>query len=491
MSNPEIDWAKPQRQAPAAIVMILVKVLTGILKIIWPLFVIQFFKSKDGGLDKSAILALIVTIISFVGSLFEYFYFRFFIVNRELVIKKGIFVRKIIKLPLEKIQAVHVQRGWLHKILAVSGMVFDSSGSEEAEAKIDAIDQRRLTAIRNLILEQGNTLEASQGLQAFTGEQIVSLGGKDLLKLCLSANHLKVFFLLLVFSYTALENVGVSGKEYGRVWQWMIENIQTDKFRLFLILTVSVMLVAILVSFIRILLSYIDFEVRDAAKGLHISGGLINRKEKFIPFRKIQFISWEANWFRRRLGIYMLHYRVVGNELTSYKLHVKVPVTQASFIPVLSGQYQLPLAVKEIKPVRISKRFIRHRLLWIGIVPVIVAFPLLYYYFEGYSFFLLLWLLFSYVNAVLFQHRFRLWLDEQALQLKKGVFGTEELILRWDHIQSIKRAQSIYQRKYQLATVQIQTAGGGITLPFIEWNMANQIMNFALYKVENSTEPCM
>ena len=97
---------------------------------------------------------------------------------------------------------------------------------------------------------------------------------------------------------------------------------------------------------------------------------------------------------------------------------------------------------------------------------------------------LLLWLVLISIYSILFQRKFRLWMDSEALQLRRGFLGREELVLKWDMIQTVIIQQSIYQEGRELATVVLYTAGGQVKIPYIPVAAARNIVNYALYKVE-------
>ena len=67
---------------------------------------------------------------------------------------------------------------------------------------------------------------------------------------------------------------------------------------------------------------------------------------------------------------------------------------------------------------------------------------------------------------------------------ERGFFGREELVLKWNMIQSVYLQQSIYQEGHDLATVVLNTAGGQVKIPYLTLAEARAIINYALYKVE-------
>ena len=294
MNKMAVDWTRPQRQSPAALLILLYKAMISLLKFLWPLLLVLIIrkKSSENKMDNYEILALVVSILSLARSGLEYFNFRFSVVANELIIKKGFFTKRTITLPLEKIQAVHAEQSWLHSILNVSSLSFDTAGSEKTEAKIEALDKSRSSALKEFILGQRTEIQsANTEVQQPREEMLVTLLGKDLFKLSISANHLKAFFLLLAFIYSSLQSVGVSDKEYSGVMKWLADILQTDESRLFVFLAIAVLIVSVGISVINVMLTYYDFIISRSEKGFRIRSGLINKKEKFVPFRKIQFVT--------------------------------------------------------------------------------------------------------------------------------------------------------------------------------------------------------
>jgi len=58
-------------------------------------------------------------------------------------------------------------------------------------------------------------------------------------------------------------------------------------------------------------------------------------------------------------------------------------------------------------------------------------------------------------------------------------------------VQQVKLNQSPYQRIHQLATITFITAGGSVELPYISYNDARQLTDYALYLVESKDENWM
>lgn len=486
MTEQTIDWSVPRRQSPAAVFIVIVKVLISVIKFAWPLLLLYIARSSSNKETNWGWVVIAISAFAIVGALIELIFFRFSIVNEELIIKSGLFVKKTMVLPLEKIQAVHIERTWMHKIFNAAKVSFDSAGTEKMEIKISAIEFGKAESLKQFIT--GSRTPVSE---QSTDDTILSLDTKDLLKLSISANHLEAFFILLTFGFSAFDNLEKITGETKGFWQWLVEFSQSRSGDILLILAAGVLLVSIIISVLRVVLLYLDFRISRSEKGFRIHTGMINVKEKLVPFRKIQFISWKANWLRHKMRMYLLNFHATGGDMMKNKQQVKVPITKTEFIPRIVAYYHSLLPVHELNPLRVHPVYILRKILFAGFLPALILVAIGFIFLNYYALYILLIIPITALQSWLFQKKFRLWADAEALQVKKGVYGVEELILKWNNIQKATLLQSIYQRRKQLATMKIYTAGGIIVIPYITYPQAMQIMNYALYKVEKENPSWM
>lgn len=479
----QTDWSQPQRQSWAAVLIVLYKLIIRMAKVLWPLLVFYLFKNKSNRFDSFEMMIVGISAFSLLGSVVEFIYFRFYIQQNDLIIKSGFITKKTTSIPLDKIQAVHIEQTWLHNLLNAARLSFDSAGSEKIEVKIDAIDKREAEAFKRFILHSRPDVEVET--QTHPKEDVlIKLSGQDLFKLSISANHLEAFLLMLAFFLSAIEQLKeVLNLEYSRFVSWAA-SFNSSPVGLLLAGIVAALLVSVIISTVRVLIRYYDFRISRSVKGFLIHAGLINIQEKLVPFGKVQYISWKANWIRQRMGLYLLNFHAIGYDDIQEKLRIKVPITNPAMIPLLLEQYHPLLPVDQLTPVRIHPAYIPRRILMRGLVPAVVLAAAGFYFFGWNVLWLTAWVIISAINAALFQRKFRLWRDTEALQIRKGLLGREELVLRWDMIQSVSLEQSIYQEGRDLATVYLYTAGGAVNLPYIKVEQAREIINYALYKIE-------
>ena len=474
--------------------IIIFKSIIELLKSFWPFAIAILFTGKNNRATRMEMFILFFFGVVLIRSLVEFFFFRFQIINNELIIFKGFFTKKTTTLPLEKIIAVHIEQSWLHKVFNAAQVSFDSAGTEKTEVVIKAIPLKKAESLRQFITDtqpESITIEKNQEL-TFQIKPIIELSAKDLFKLWISSNHIEALFLLLAFVVSVIDNVSeATGTETTGILSWVYERIDISSLYGILFLLIVFLLVSAVISGIRVLLRYSNFRIARSDKGFSIRSGLIDTKEKLISFRKIQYLSWKANWLRKTIGIYLVQFHVAGTSKIKERMEVKVPATQQRFITEILKDYHHLLPINDLNPIRIQKVFILRRTLITGVMLSIFLFSIFWFIISLKAFFFFLIIPYVFFSSWLYQKKFRLWVIPEAFQVHKGIYGSEKAIMLWNKIQSIHLTQTIYQRRKKLATLRLFTAGGIITIPFIKEQEAMKIFNYALYKTESDQKNWM
>ena len=479
----EYKWDEPRRQPAAAIVVVIFKSFVSIIKMFWPAFLaIVFSQRKEGRAEKWIIISLIIVAGGLIYAVIEFFFFRYFVTRNELVVKKGFFNKREIVLPIARIQAVHLDQDWLHRILNIVKVSVDSPGASNAEVKF-SLKKETAEAFRAYLLHERSQHEAVSEIVPDNATPIISLNGSDLLKLGISANFLKAFFLLLAFFISMLDNLGgITGKDSGDWIVWIGDQASQSSAGILIFTVATVLFISVLASFIMVILKYGGFRMDRISNGFHIKTGLLNRKEKIVPFKKVQYISWKANWIRRHIPYYLLQFHAIGERQSKDKWDVSVPVTRREFFEPLLANYHTMLP-GSTPALRVQPSYVFRKTL-VAFIICSILFLILYYLVETYAWWAFAPLPFTFIKSWLFQRKFNACISETAIQVNKEVFGKGSVLLRWDKIQSVSVKQSLYQRRKELATVKLFTAGGTVTLPFIMLSEANELRDYAVYKVE-------
>jgi putative membrane protein len=481
-NSQEYSWTTPQRQSWSGLLIIIFKAGGTILKAFWPLLVVFLFRERRKVTDPFALLLIFIPAIILIRSLTDFFYFRFYIEADNLIIKKGFIKKKTITIPLGRIQAVHLEQNLLHRILNVTKVKIDTAGTEKTEAVIDAISIEKATQLKQFLLQQHSV---GTNTEEYVETPIIRLSFADLFKLGISANHIQAFFITLAFAVSMFNNLEeiLGDQVVMNVLRTSSEKINYT-FNIILLLIVVIMIVSIMVSMIRIILAYYDFHLSETPQGFKVRSGLLNTKENLVPFSKIQYISWDANWFRRKIGLYNLEFHHAAGEKTRRKFKLTIPLTHPLYIEKLLSRYHHDIRSEARSVHRIHPAYPWRRLILLGTPVAVIAIVLLLIWPSSYHWIWFFWLPYILFSSMVFRKNFLLYISAEALEVHSGVWGRKLEVLQWYKIQHVSLKRSIYQRHHGLASIALYTAGGTIHIPYIDLELAERIQNYALYKVE-------
>lgn len=483
-------WQVPQRQSPAAILIMLWSVSLNLLKTLWPVLILYFFKNEEDS-DSLTMLWLLMGFgaLSLMGAIIGYWFKKFHIKGETLVIESGWLKKKILSIPVETIQAVHLEQNIWQQLLKVSKVSFDSTGSEKVEVKLDALSMEKAEQLKYLLMEKVSTAQTPELEKALKNHNKYTLDFGDLVKLSLTANHLEAFFILLAVGLNILDEVKqiVGGSDYIDAYtQHFIGPTVTFLFVLFL----GVAIISILFSLIRTMVRYYEFELIDSGRRWTISFGLFDRTKKIIPINKIQVISWRANWLRRKFDYWTLQVQSVGHQENT-KSNARIPVTSFDRAVKLAESYQEFTGFEQETSYKIKPDYWKRKSLTKGLPLTLISIIILFLWIAGKA--LGLMVIFPFLIWYYYQYylRFRWQTHETGIQLLSGVFGRKFTLLSWKKIQQVHIHQNFYQRNHGLADVIFITAGGKVTLPFISLSKAMELADHVLYEVESKKENWM
>lgn len=474
-----------RRQPWGAVATMILKSCWTILKGFWPFFAVIIFRSiKDGKTSITLLVSIALAIFAPIIGFVQYLFFRYGIVDNKFVIQKGIFKKEEIILPLSTIQGIQTSENFLDKMLNLVTVKLDATGTNQDKDKIH-ISLQEANLLREIILEKRVTIEESGDEKADNIEEdiISELSFGELLKLSITANHLRMLGILLALFFSFLENTRELLSDFFQVFKDETNaQYAASGFLFILYVAATLLLVATIISFASTFFKYANFKIKSHPKGLAVESGLINRLEQIVRLEKLQFISWQANFLRKKLPIYLLEFHSIG-ELDKEKLRVKLPITSQALLEQLIPYYAQPISGDDAF-LSISKRYIVRKTLFNGVIPAIIIGAVIWHFQGWYAIASILLPILVYVWSVKTQQKFKVYANVEVLHIRKGTFGEQDILLNWKYIQAVELSSSYYQRKHDLSNVTLHTAGGKIFIPYLLNSEAEWIQNFAIHRVE-------
>ena len=485
-----VNWEKPHRQPLAGLLIVFIKTFWEIIKRVWPFLLIILFDAKpdeSNEVDKLNVIVALFIGLTVISSILKFLYFRFSIINEELIIQKGWLKKTTVIIPLQKIQTIHIEQSFLHQLLGIVKAGIDTAGSTKTEASIDALHLNMAKALQARV-QAIDKKETDAPVDQPLSLPLLHLTTKDLVRLSLSANHVEAFFILLSFAYGVYDNLK-------RVSERLVSDtsvlLPSNSLFFISVMIIFILCITIFISTTRIFLKFYDYKVWQQRGGFYLKGGLTNVKEQFVLLSKIQYITWRANWVRKQLGLWMLEYKVAGSDELKSGQRVEVPITQRRYITDLVVPFASIPDTQAAEAIRIHPAYAHRRLLFAGVLPALALIASTWLWWEEKALLFLLLPLLVGVKAALLQKRFRLYAQSNLVYINRSAYGTTYTLLPWYKLQSVSLQQNLYQRRHGLASVLLHTASGNITLPYISLDAAREIVNYALYQVESSNRPWM
>lgn len=510
MNQYKYDFSKDTRQSKVAILLLIWKYYKIVFRQFFFLIIPLFFTKNNKSYYIFIIGVILVTILVFIMAIMAYFRFYFRIENNELIIQKGVFKKSKLNIPFERIQTINFEQNILLQALQRYKVEVDTAGSAKKEFSFDALDMDVAKQLRQKILDRKKEIKLEltsdektdvfqeeqfvyEDLEAYEEETILSHSPMNLLKIGLTENHIKAgAWLIAIMGYLfgTLNDAGLKIED-------RIEDSEFLKgfdpgMTLFLSLIPFILLVLVGISVIRVFLKYFNLKFNRIENGFKIFSGLLNRKENSAPDNKIQKVAWGDNPLKRIFGINILWLKQARSTEADRNKSISIPVVSDDHVKsTLSFLYGEEIE-KEQYEFPISQHFFWRHLIYFIIIPSILI-AISGIYFDKWFLYPVagLFLLYFSITTFIQYKKSKFFFNDFLLKRKKGIYGNYNEIIPWYKVQVVELKQSIYQRRYELASVSFYTAAGELKIPYISLEQAKKLRDYALYKAESSIKEWM
>ncbi|MFT6165636.1 MAG: putative membrane protein [Vicingaceae bacterium] len=493
-----LDLEKPQRQSSVGVIVIFFKNLRKAVNFIFYFFVVQF--SMNTGMLFLWVAIVVIVLLTLVYSILVYKRFVFYIDEGEFIIEKGLFNREKIAVPFERIQSVHIDQNVVQRALKVVGLKIDTAGSGTKELEIVALPDTFARSIQEYLIEKKNLQtdesqfqEAERDVEGRSEplkEPIISLKAIDVLKVGLTENHLKTSLALFAlingyywqsqdFFFTLFQDYITDGEEF-ILSKWLM---------VLPLLLLSLLVISIVISVVMAFLKYHHLQFFLGLKEVVNVSGLLKRVEYQIPISKIQYLKYSSNPLRKLFGIKTLVVKQASSIASSDKQSLMIPGCK---------QAQLDAVIRNFFPElrQTSLTFKANPYLKIQMVLFFSLLPSIFIGFLSllninFLFLAILVLMVSLPLSLKYAANMRLALTSEVMQLHKGWIFPKTEILKHYKLQSVAIKQNVFQKRRNTAHLDFYTAAGSLRMWQLDADVADELYNYLLYKIESSNEKWM
>ena len=492
----------PQRQSPKAVILILLKYIRIIIRQMWPILLIVLINPTSGkGMIITAI-AFGIAFISLLYSLVAYTRYYFFIQNNELCVRSGVFRKTVLNVPFDRIQSVDFKRNLVHQFLNVVSVQIDTAGSKGSELELDAIELNRAEELRDIVLaykraRKTDIIEGSDNIPPIPviqppAELILELLPKDLIKIGVSENHLRTAAIIFAFFLGLADDLD-------QLLGWDIYGQLEDTTSAMSLVGILATLIAIplfigisfTITLVRTVLKYYGLKFWREGQRFKVVSGLFTRNEKTIQQSKIQVIRWITSPLKKIFGIYQMNIYQATNMDPNQDRSLVIPGCYQQQVDNTLDTIVPEFKHAEFTAHRMHPAIVRLMVFLLGFLPAIL-FGLMAWINEGtMQWMLVLILPLSILMGKMYQRKRRLKIHPDFIVSEGGIFGNSYKLIEIYKVQCVHVHSSPMQRRRGLASLHVYTAGGDISFPYLNAQIAQQTRDYILYRVEREQKSWM
>ena len=313
------DWV---RLSPAAMAFFAGRFIKGLFSnaiAVIPGF-IAWFSATDSSLQRTLVSAgIALTAVMTLYAVVSYLRFQYRLGERNLQVRRGVFVRENTTVELARIQNVSTRDPWYTRWLTITILGVETAGSGGQELTLPGVPRKMakvLRAHRSTDTSQQATTQTDR-LDDPT-EPLVSLSMGDVVRYGLSHYNFVVLAIIIGFASQFDEGYGpVFQSEIPmKAWEWLKGLGVVSDIVLAIALVAGALLIMMTFSTCAAILAYHGYALRRDGSRFIRQSGLLTRHEQSLSFDKIQAVEVRQNLFARWLGIVSLVVRQTeaGNE---------------------------------------------------------------------------------------------------------------------------------------------------------------------------------
>lgn len=533
------DFSRWRRTSPFAIVFFIrttveqIRFYGQLLASLGLAFLIVRARELAGELIPAAILLIIVVAV------LRYWFFRFRVTEERILIRQGILKKTALDLPLDRIQAVNVERSLVDRLLGLVKVSVDTAGSGAVEAVIPAVKAAFADRIRaqvaaarrerlarraeaGVAMQPGDERRPSQladealageapavgpARQVATdpshGEVMMKLLPGDTVRIGLRFIGDSAFWVLPIalllgdprdlLRYAA-GNLGyLEPISRGEVRLEYAADVGDLIFRAGFVAVLAAVWAAFAIY--HAFNTWCGFKLYRQGAVYRTRAGLFTQHEVVVQSVKVQQVTLSQNLVDRCFR----RFRMTAQPVSDDAEVLEVPLIGASMAEGLRAELfgseagRLTLLPQSRAMVRVSAAFIGALTVKIAAAPAL-SIPAIVLLFSGpsagWAQFALIWgLVWILAGAVIALQRWRRWgyvHDDDGIAVRSGFVARKVEAFLFRKVQSATVRQSPLQRFKGLATLEMQLAGESVEVPYIDHRAACRLRDYILYKVESN-----
>lgn len=490
-------FREARRQSRWAIVMGTGIYLWNLIRQFWFVILVLVVGGRMRTDESILTFGIVFAVVVLGRSALRYFYFTFHLTDTSLVVHEGWWQKTRKTIPLERIQAVHLEQNLFHRTTGTTKVLIETAGSSGTEMDIQALSMEDAIRLREVMLSARKEVvpdivhaPIQEDTTLSTEEKLFALSGWDLIKIGLSENHLRTVGIFLLVILSSIDDFR---EQSGLLTDSVFAQMSNFMFS-YVVLLGLVLLIGtgvMISSVVRIIVRHADFSMWFDGNRFRINGGLLTIKESLIARPKLQYLQWTSNLLQRFFGIQRLEMAQAIPEALDQQSKV-----------ILPGIYknQLDKILGHVFPTEKMNGGtwggVDHRLTWwrmfvYGILPGMLLAGFFKWAEADLMALAAVWIIIVCMIQWPWVRRWAWFVNDDVLYIEKGWLQQQRTLMPVYKIQKVIIHQSPITKWLGLETIIISTAADDLRIPWITHEQAQHLRNWCLYCIERDDRPWM
>lgn len=441
--------------------------------------------SLGNDLDTIARWVLFITAVPSLGvAIAQWLAFRYRLDEDELIIDSGVLSRRRRVIPLARVQNVDLEQGALERLAGVAELRLETaSGGRETEAGLAVLSVREARSLRTELLRRRSAARdpagaaerapvqdaGGPGREPGEGRTLLQLSLSDLAIAGATSNEAGLIAAGLATAMEAADNVGGLDRIAGLMDEVFVRGAALGAMGAVAagaVLVIGFILLGWPVSIVANVVRFHGFTLSRSGDDLRREYGLVRRHHSTIPLERVQAVRIEEMLLRRPLGLSALKIETAGagprqrQEGRGSGAEAFVPIARRRDVGRLLREVFEDARFEGVEMRPVSPRSLRRGVIRLA-SPVLLGAAAAALW-GGPAWLALLGLLLPAWAVARAQYRARAWARTPGYVLvRSGVLTRITWVVPQRKIQTLHVRESPFQRRWELATLMVDTAAGG------------------------------
>jgi putative membrane protein len=424
-----------------------------VVRLAW-LLVIATIGSRSMGVPTEAGVGLVAggLVLALLYQFVHWERYEYELTGDTFDIRSGVFSRRVREIPLGRVQNVDLRRNVVQRALGIAEVRLETAGGSETEAQLRFVGEAEAERLRDAVSRRKRGVSDDSAEPEPEADLLFAVTPKELLILGVTNIDLRLLSLASVFLPVLLPSLT------DRFGDPLVSFAMAAPLGAF-----GLAVAAAVLSGIYSITNYYGFRLSRAGSELRYERGLIQQFAGTIPLDKIQTLGISENVLARRLGYASLSVETAGYAPgDSSGSQSAVPIAERDRVVSLARSidsfgepdWQRP-------PKRARTRYVVR---YVALVLVLTGVAYAVDRFTGFSYAwyaVLIGVPLAPVGAHLKWRNLAYAVCEDHVLTRAGFWTRETRVVPYYRIQTVVHSQTVFQRRRDIATVLIDTAGGG------------------------------